>query len=132
MDFDDGHKDRVVGVGVVRRRTVCFGVFGVWLHLISGMGSEYCQAQPLNCRPGCFPSQRVGISSSERIIPVRCLSWRLAMLYKLMAARLENAKSGISVEGICAAKRLRSWVDKSVYSVYISVQYYSSSNAWLI
>jgi hypothetical protein len=29
MGFDDGNKNRFVGIGVTRRRTVCFGVFGV-------------------------------------------------------------------------------------------------------
>jgi hypothetical protein len=31
-----------------------------------------------------------------------------------------------------AQQNLRSWVNESVYSVYISVEYYSSSNTWLL
>jgi len=47
MGFNDGHRNRGVEIAVMRRRMVCFGVFGVWLHLISEMGSEYFQGQPL-------------------------------------------------------------------------------------
>jgi hypothetical protein len=105
-----------------------------WLHLISGMGSEYCQGQPLIVGlvvffPGGrkYPARNLGKNN-----PGSMSKLEVGIALQPKAARLENAKSGKSVEDIrsqAAAESLRPWVNKGVYSVYISVQYYSSSNA---
>jgi hypothetical protein len=47
MGFDDGHRNRGLGLGLGGGEWFASVSLEFWLHLISEMGSEYFQDQPL-------------------------------------------------------------------------------------